>query len=170
MDFFSATEVVNRRYSKAIKILLGAICFLDGLVIVVELLTAGTIGGIFIVPLIILVPAFLKLGPKKYTADVLCKVCNQTESVALFMSNVVIDKNAVLSRNYIIQKSELFVFENQELGKLFLVGTGKVELLDQRRTVVYEQDFFKETIELTVKKTTYKELVDYFKPYMNQKS
>lgn len=170
MDFFSVTEVVNRRYSKLLKILLGVICLLDIFVVAVELVTSGGIGAIFIVPLIILIPAFLKMGTKNYTADILCNISDHTESVVLFMSNVVIDKNAVLSRSYALEKRTLSVFVNQELGKVFLVGNGRVELLDQKRKAVFGQDFFEETIELTVKKTTFEELTDFLGDYIKQQN
>lgn len=126
MEFYSTTEVTNRRYSKFLKILLGVICFLDVFVVMVEFVTAGEIEFTFIVPLIILIPAFVKMGPKKYTADVLCNLYISSDCVKLIMSNVLIDKHEVLSRSYVLDKETLSVFSNSEHGKIFLVGNGKV--------------------------------------------
>ena len=168
MDFFSATEVVNRRYSKILKILLGIICFLDGFVIVVEFITAGGIGLIFIVPLIILIPAFLKIGPKKYIADVLCNLSTDNDYIKLVMSNVLIDKNEVLSRSYILDKETLSTFSNNDQRKIYLVGSGKVELLNQKGSTVFEQEFKKETIELSLKKTSFEEMSDLLKEFMKE--
>lgn len=170
MDFFSATEVVNRRYSKFLKMLLGIICFLDAFVIVVEFVTVGGVGLIFIVPLIILIPAFLKMGPQKYTADVLCNLAIKTDCIKLVMSNVLIDRHEVLSRSYLFNKDTLSVFTNNEHGKVFLVGSGKVELFDQKGNSVFGQEFEKETIELTLKKTSFEEMTNLLEAFLKKQN
>lgn len=168
MEFYSTTEVTNRRYSKFLKILLGVICFLDVFVVMVEFVTAGEIEFTFIVPLIILIPAFIKMGPKKYTADVLCNLSVNSDSVRLVMSNVLIDKHEVLSRGYVLDKESLSVFSNSEHGKIFLVGNGRVEFLDQTGNIVYQQEFAKETIELIPKKTSFEEMENLLKDFMKK--
>ncbi len=166
MEFYSTAEVANRRYSKFLKILLGIICFLDIFVIMVEFITAGEIELSFIVPLIILIPAFIKIGPKKYTADVLCNLYVSSDCVKLIMSNVLIDKHEVLSRSYVLDKETLSVFSNSERGKIFLVGNGKVGFLNQTGNIVYQQDFENETIELIPKKTYFEEMENLLKDFM----
>lgn len=166
MEFYSTTEVTNRRYSKFLKILLGVICFLDVFVVMVEFVTAGEIEFTFIVPLIILIPAFIKIGPKKYTADVLCNLYVSSDCVKLIMSNVLIDKHEVLSRSYVLDKETLSVFSNSERGKIFLVGNGKVGFLNQTGNIVYQQDFENETIELIPKKTYFEEMENLLKDFM----
>lgn len=166
MEFYSTTEVTNRRYSKFLKILLGVICFLDVFVVMVEFVTAGEIELSFIVPLIILIPAFIKIGPKKYTADVLCNLYVSSDCVKLIMSNVLIDKHEVLSRSYVLDKETLSVFSNSERGKIFLVGNGKVGFLNQTGNIVYQQDFENETIELIPKKTYFEEMENLLKDFM----
>lgn len=166
MEFYSTTEVTNRRYSKFLKILLGVICFLDVFVVMVEFVTAGEIEFTFIVPLIILIPAFVKMGPKKYTADVLCNLYISSDCVKLIMSNVLIDKHEVLSRSYVLDKETLSVFSNSEHGKIFLVGNGKVGFLNQTGKIVYQQDFENETIELIPKKTYFEEMENLLKDFM----
>ncbi len=166
MEFYSTAEVANRRYSKFLKILLGIICFLDIFVIMVEFITAGEIELSFIVPLIILIPAFIKIGPKKYTADVLCNLDVSSDCVKLIMSNVLIDKHEVLSRSYVLDKETLSVFSNSEHGKIFLVGNGKVGFLNQTGNIVYQQDFENETIELIPKKTYFEEMENLLKDFM----
>ena len=166
MVFYSKTEVANSRYSKFLKILLGIICFLDIFVIMVEFITAGEIELSFIVPLIILIPAFIKIGPKKYTADVLCNLDVSSDCVKLIMSNVLIDKHEVLSRSYVLDKETLSVFSNSEHGKIFLVGNGKVGFLNQTGNIVYQQDFENETIELIPKKTYFEEMENLLKDFM----
>lgn len=166
MEFYSTAEVANRRYSKFLKILLGIICFLDIFVIMVEFITTGEIELSFIVPLIILIPAFIKIGPKKYTADVLCNLDVSSDCVKLIMSNVLIDKHEVLSRSYVLDKETLSVFSNREHGKIFLVGNGKVGFLNQAGNIVYQQDFENETIELIPKKTYFEEMENLLKDFM----
>ena len=166
MEFYSTTEVTNRRYSKFLKILLGVICFLDVFVVMIEFVTAGEIEFTFIVPLIILIPAFVKMGPKKYTADVLCNLYISSDCVKLIMSNVLIDKHEVLSRSYVLDKETLSVFSNSEHGKIFLVGNGKVGFLSQTGNIVYQQDFENETIELIPKKTYFEEMENLLKDFM----
>lgn len=166
MEFYSTTEVTNRRYSKFLKILLGVICFLDVFVVMVEFVTAGEIEFTFIVPLIILIPAFVKMGPKKYTADVLCNLYISSDCVKLIMSNVLIDRHEVLSRSYVLDKETLSVFSNSEHGKIFLVGNGKVGFLNQTGKIVYQQDFENETIELIPKKTYFEEMENLLKDFM----
>lgn len=166
MEFYSTTEVANRRYSKFLKILLGIICFLDIFVIMVEFITTGEIELSFIVPLIILIPAFIKIGPKKYTADVLFNLDVSSDCVKLIMSNVLIDKHEVLSRSYVLDKETLSVFSNSEHGKIFLVGNGKVGFLNQTGNIVYQQDFENETIELIPKKTYFEQMENLLKDFM----
>lgn len=168
MEFYSTTEVANRRYSKFLKILLGIICFSDIIVIMVEFITDGKIEFSFIVPLILLIPAFIKIGPKKYTADVLCNLYISSDCVKLIMSNVLIDKHEVLSRSYVLDKETLSVFSNSEHGKIFLVGNGRVEFLDQTGNIVYQQEFAKETIELIPKKTSFEEMENLLKDFMKK--
>ena len=64
---------------------------MDIFVIIVEFLSNGRIGTIYFVSLIFLIPAFLKIGVKRYSADVLCKISEDDHDFDLLMLDIVID-------------------------------------------------------------------------------
>lgn len=166
MDFFATTEVVNRRYNKGLKLLIGLICAADIFVLLIEFVSNGIVGIVFVVPLFFIIPAFMKMGEKTYMSDILCNITESESEFILVMSNVLIDKKDVLSRKYLVKKENLQILTDQKKFNIALVGDGIVNLFGKDDIVVYEKKFTSETIELNLKKTTFNDLQSFFSGYL----
>lgn len=168
MDFISIVEIIDRRYSRFLKFLLGITCLLSAFAFLAELIANGRISTLYIIVLIVVFPAFLRMGEKNYPMDISCNILETPMTFNVYMSKVFIDKKDTFDRMYVINKKNLHVLTNDEKAKIAFVGEGVVKILDQNKQVVYEQRYENETVELSVGETTFKELTSYLADYLDK--
>lgn len=168
MEFFSATEVVDRGTHHILRLLLGIVCFAAILYIVMGFLMDERIGFFPIVMFLICVLTFRKLGDRKHIENVRCNISETEHDFHLTMFDIATDKETVFSRCYRISKENFQVFIDPEKGMLDLTGDGTVKIFTQNEQTVYEEDYTEQVIELTVQEKTFGELVSLLRPYIIQ--
>lgn len=163
MEFYTTIEIVDRRYSKWVKAILGIICLLDIAVMIIGGIIDKSVDFLFIIPLIFLVPAFLKTGVKYYYKDVPAVLNKDSSFVILSIPDVVLEKKNSYNREYRLQEDDIKFIWNEEKHLLDIIGTGNVQMIDRSGKTAYEQAFKNEIIELSIKEQTYKEIVEFIK-------
>lgn len=161
MEFFTSSLVFDRSKSKAFKYLLGLLSVMIVLVIIMGVWIDGKLQILYGLPLIYLIPAFINAGEKKYKAEVLCYVKKENSQLNLLMNKVIIEKGRWLNRSYCFKDGEWRFETNPNERRLWIIGNGIVNIIDQDNNTVFEQEFNDESIEIALKKSTYEELCSY---------